>query len=103
MEAVAFIGIEDDHAFAAQALEHLAHAEKRQRDAQLEQMTVYTAYPEGALVAGGGEEGVDDFQPDQAGAQTKTLEQMANALIAMLFGCVTKRLSATAISGIGGR
>ena len=83
-------GLSVDHAFAAQALQHFAHAEKGQGNIQLQQVAVHAAHAQAAVAFGGGQQGVDDFQADQAGAQAKALEQEPDPFVAVALGTLVE-------------
>ena len=85
VEAVAFVTAQADHAFAAQALEHLSHAQERQRDVQLLQLRMHATHTNAAATAAGGVQGVDDLKADQAGAQAVGAQQLADLLVANAF------------------
>ncbi|MCY1556257.1 hypothetical protein D9M68_929940 [compost metagenome] len=55
---------------------------------------MYTAHPQAAVAVGGGQQGIDDFQADQAGAQAKALEQNPDPFVAVTFGTLSEQARA---------
>lgn len=53
MQAVAFVRIEGDHAFTAQAFQHFTDTEKGQGNVQVQQVTVHATHTQAAVALGG--------------------------------------------------
>ncbi|EEB58255.1 hypothetical protein PSPTOT1_3994 [Pseudomonas syringae pv. tomato T1] len=92
VQAVGLVVIEVDYPFIAQALEYFAHAQKRQRHIQPQQLAVHTAHAQWLTFVARHQQRVQHLEPNQAGAQAKTFQQQPDVFVAGPLGFQSGRL-----------